>query len=62
MDFHVFTTHQRRDDSTPLQLISAELLAYYRSLEASALRAQRWVKRRGGEDTRCVQARQADNY
>lgn len=37
MDFHVLTTHTRDgDDGTPLQLISAERLAYLIKLEAAA--------------------------
>jgi hypothetical protein len=35
--FHVFTTHATgRDDGTPMQLASLELLRYYQLLEAIA--------------------------
>lgn len=37
MDFHVFTTHRGVDDETPLQLISAHQLAYYKQVEAAYL-------------------------
>lgn len=37
MDFHVLTTHRGVDDETPLQLISAEQLAYYQQVEAAYL-------------------------
>lgn len=36
MDFHVLSVHTRDgDDGTPLQMISAEQLAYFKALEAA---------------------------
>jgi hypothetical protein len=58
MDFHVLSTHSSgRSDDSPLQLISVELLAYYRRIEAEYLRLRepRYLRRRRGSDnTRTV--------
>lgn len=38
MDFHVLSTHGRNaDDTSPLQLISAEQLAHYQAMERAVL-------------------------
>lgn len=37
MEFHVFTTHRGPVDETPLQMISAQQLAYYQRMEAAYL-------------------------
>jgi hypothetical protein len=39
MDFHILSTHQRNsDDDTPLQMVSAEQVAYWQRIEAEYLR------------------------
>lgn len=39
MDFHILSTHQAGpDDATPLQMVSAERLAYLLRIEAAYLR------------------------
>jgi len=36
MDFHILSTHQRgSDDDTPLQMVSAEQVAYWQRIEAN---------------------------
>jgi hypothetical protein len=39
MDFHILSTHQRNsDDATPLQMVSAEQVAYWQRIETEYLR------------------------
>lgn len=57
MDFHILTTHTaRRDDTSPLQLISAELLAHYRNMERIAMKYQPrdWAAFRAARDAAIV--------
>lgn len=38
MDFHILSTHQRTpDDWTPMQMVSAEQVAYWKQVEADYL-------------------------
>jgi hypothetical protein len=38
MDFHIISTHQQnKDDTTPLQLVSAAQVAYWKKIEANYL-------------------------
>jgi hypothetical protein len=63
MDFHIFTTNnQGRDDQSPLQLISAELLAHYRRIESEYVKLQRAAcmrRRRGSDNTRTISPKPA---